>query len=543
MSGHVFITRGDLTRLSCDAWLLPTSARVHVTRGWRSRLNDRQVRKLEELQPELPEAWRRYGGRVLPLNPDEKSHEAPRIWLVNVGGRSDTAVEWYIEGVRQFLDVVARDLPRHPLNGRALPLVALPVVGTGRGGAAARKGGVLQELMRVLHQEVRRRPFDIALVTDSDEMFAAAQWVRKRLEPDLSGGADAAAPWSELNEHLHRQALQLARHARRGNLVLFLGAGISLGAGLPDWAGLLEMLSHEAHLREHERRALRQLHPLDQARILKGRIEAEGGNLAQAIVSRFRVDRYALVHSLLASLHVDESVTTNYDRLFERASRHANHSVAVLPYHPPTTRRPWLLKLHGCVRHPEDIVLTREDYMRYDDRRAALAGIVQALLITRHMLFVGFSLSDDNFHRIADDVRKELQPIGQAHAEAKSFGTALLLEGQPLLAELWTADLNFVSMIDNHDSEGTPRAVRRLEIFLDLVLASATDNSHHLLNPAFGDMLSSGDRELRDALIAFRDGLPAGAKRTEAWRAVSQLLAELGDRPGEPDSPPHYSRP
>jgi hypothetical protein len=28
-------------------------------------------------------------------------------------------------------------------------------------------------------------------------------------------------------------------------------------------------------------------------------------------------------------------------------------------------------------------------------RRAALAGIVQALLVTRHMLFVGFSLRDD----------------------------------------------------------------------------------------------------------------------------------------------------
>jgi hypothetical protein len=40
-----------------------------------------------------------------------------------------------------------------------------------------------------------------------------------------------------------------------------------------------------------------------------------------------------------------------------------------------------------------------EDYLRYESRRAALAGIVQSLLITKHMLFIGFGLQDDNFHR------------------------------------------------------------------------------------------------------------------------------------------------
>ena len=31
----------------------------------------------------------------------------------------------------------------------------------------------------------------------------------------------------------------------------------------------------------------------------------------------------------------------------------------------------------------------REDYIRYHERRQALAGIVQAFLITKHMLFIG----------------------------------------------------------------------------------------------------------------------------------------------------------
>eukprot|EP01125_Pyxidicula_operculata_P005537 TRINITY_DN1956_c0_g2_i2.p2 TRINITY_DN1956_c0_g2~~TRINITY_DN1956_c0_g2_i2.p2 ORF type:complete len:307 (-),score=129.12 TRINITY_DN1956_c0_g2_i2:31-951(-) len=48
--------------------------------------------------------------------------------------------------------------------------------------------------------------------------------------------------------------------------------------------------------------------------------------------------------------------------------------------------------------------------MRYSTRRSALSGIVQSLLITRHMLFVGFSLKDDNFHRIIDEVRRSVRP-------------------------------------------------------------------------------------------------------------------------------------
>ena len=32
-------------------------------------------------------------------------------------------------------------------------------------------------------------------------------------------------------------------------------------------------------------------------------------------------------------------------------------------------------------------------------RPACVVGVVQALLLTKHVLFVGFSLQDDNFHR------------------------------------------------------------------------------------------------------------------------------------------------
>jgi hypothetical protein len=167
-----------------------------------------------------------------------------------------------------------------------------------------------------------------------------------------------------------------------------------------------------------------------------------------------RAERFALGHAVLASLPVTEVVTTNYDTLFERAVAAAGRGFAVLPYDVPSRDHDgWLLKLHGCVKRGlQDIVLTRGDYFRYADRRAALAGIVQALLITRSMVFAGFSLRDENFLRIADDVRKAIQ--GESGA-VPHFGTALLLGDEPLLGELWAGELDGVAVgTDDQDGRG-----------------------------------------------------------------------------------------
>ena len=61
--------------------------------------------------------------------------------------------------------------------------------------------------------------------------------------------------------------------------------------------------------------------------------------------------------------------------------------------------------MHGCINHPEDIVLTREHYLRYESRRSALQGLLQSLLMTKKLLIIGFSLTDDNFLKIMDSVR------------------------------------------------------------------------------------------------------------------------------------------
>ena len=110
--------------------------------------------------------------------------------------------------------------------------------------------------------------------------------------------------------------------------------------------------------------------------------------------------------------------------------------LSVIPYKPCKGAAIWLLKMHGeaqrdilpsismsltrasllvlvvgCVTAVDDIVITSNDFKMFElSRLKALGGLVQAELMTSHMLFVGFSMVDPNYLRIIREVREALQP-------------------------------------------------------------------------------------------------------------------------------------
>jgi len=201
----------------------------------------------------------------------------------------------------------------------------------------------------------------------------------------------------------------------------------------------------------------------------------------------------------------------------------------VLPYEAVQPGQRWLLKLHGSIDRDDSIVLTRSDYLSVPARHGALFGLVQAMLLTRHMLFVGYSLSDEDFHQLVHGVRQALE--GTEHTDR--FGTVLTLFDDPMFAELWP-DLEVVAVADELVGEPTSsekaEAARRMQILLDLVAFEAADLDAFLLDPTYADLLSPAERRLADRLrplatdpdiASAGDDLPAGAR-------VRQLLTELG---------------
>merc|ERR1712217_60260 len=155
-----------------------------------------------------------------------------------------------------------------------------------------------------------------------------------------------------------------------------------------------------------------------------------------------------------------------------------------------------------------------QDYIRYNDRAAALGGIVQAKLMTNHMLFIGFSLTDDNFFRIADTVRKSL-PANTV------FGTSLMLEEMKLQQELWEGQLQFVNIADKSDSPDYGILGRHLTRWVDYLCMLIGDKCCPILDRRFDTVKTQGQVELANSLEAFLGSTTGEARNTHDFAALN----------------------
>jgi hypothetical protein len=220
---------------------------------------------------------------------------------------------------------------------------------------------------------------------------------------------------------------------------------------------------------------------------------------------------------------VDEAVTTNYDRLFERAWCDAGRSFAVLPNQTAAESAAWLLKMHGSVDDPKHIVLSREDYLRFENEGVALAGLVQSMLLTRHILFVGYSLSDDNFHRLVHQVRGI---VGTSEAgRLRPFATALSPTPAHPIQELWSEDVRFVNTGEQDQS-----GVRRLAMLLDLIGHEASAPAAHVEDTTYEDVFNEQELEVRLAIDRLRAAVRQPRVRAPVRDAIEEALNGLAGK-------------
>jgi hypothetical protein len=249
-----------------------------------------------------------------------------------------------------------------------------------------------------------------------------------------------------------------------------------------------------------------------------------GEDLQEWVQQRFAARPHGLAHALLAALPSREAATTNWDALFEQAVADTGQRLAVLPYDDPDDADRWLLKLHGDARRRTGIVVRRHDYLRFASEQSALAGIVQSLMFTRHMLFVGFSLVDDNFIRIADDVTRIVDRYAGRERDRATLGTTVGLHDDPARRALWP-HLDHVLVADG-DMDTAERA-HLLEGSWTSFAARLDRGLSYLLDERYVGLLGDADRRLAGHLagiVADADSL----RDCSSWPAVAALLHSLG---------------
>lgn len=199
------------------------------------------------------------------------------------------------------------------------------------------------------------------------------------------------------------------------NAAVFAGAGLSVASGHVDWAGLMREIADDLGLdvdREENLIAIAQFHYNER----RNRTA-----LNRRIIEEFS-HGHTLTrnHEILARLPIKIYWTTNYDRLIETALERAKKTVDVkyavdqLKNTVPG-RQAVIYKMHGDVSHPEDAILTKDDYEGYFRKHELFVTTLAGHLVEKTFLFLGFSFSDPNIDYVLSRVRVSLRQSPKQH--------------------------------------------------------------------------------------------------------------------------------
>lgn len=505
-----FAVRGDLRVLKADVYLVPSDAYGEVEPIWDWLVGD--------LRNEITERRDELSADDFLFFPSQ-ADQVP-VLVVNVGGSSatndpnelSTRLRRALQGFQDRLDSAPSLVSAH--RGQRV-LLAMPVVGVGRGGLGGRTGEVLRHLadaLSTLHEWLTGTTrFDAVVVCRSKSDYAALQHVRRRTLRDVPG-------WLQ----------RLADFAREGRLAIMFGAGASVPLGLPSWAGLLDQVGAELGMEASERQALVELDPVDAATILADR--AGSNEKFHALVAPFvTTDEVSLTHGLMASVGTCMAVTTNYDHCYETAVLAAGDGqVVVLPWQQiPDNETPAVLKLHGDVSRGQ-IVLAREDFASMQVRRRPLIGVVQERLLVGHVLTVGSSVSDPTLVQAAEEVGALLSQV--RGPDEQTFGTVVLTQRHR--ARELLLGRNF-DLVIPESAEGSPveDVARRVDLLLDLIACLSSNSLAFALDPKYEGLLDESEAvvagELRDVAQAVLGRLREGDKNDLTSRA-GEFFTSLG---------------
>lgn len=262
---------------------------------------------------------------------------------------------------------------------------------------------------------------------------------------------------------------QLVQAYRDGRCAILIGAGVSAGAKLPLWGGLLEQMidagvKHRVITadKEAEYRALvaDPSHWLMVAGGLKDDLRVYFNDFIETAFIKSKPQPTALHKALTALDRLQFVVTTNYDTLIERTYRAAgDEDVSVLTFKNAgelqrrlAQREFFILKAHGdAAKVGDGIILTEIDYREILYRQRAYQSLLQAIFTMFTVVFVGASLNDPEIKLLLGFIADAFTPgSGPNH-----FALMIEEEITSVQEERWFKDFNVqlvpVSKANNYE--------------------------------------------------------------------------------------------
>jgi hypothetical protein len=203
---------------------------------------------------------------------------------------------------------------------------------------------------------------------------------------------------------------------------LFLGAGVSLEAGMPSAFAFVEAMI------ERVRKVAPEYAPGASGTLFnavasdfESLLGAEDlRQLAGELVDPAYVAEPTAAHRVAGRLF-DTVVTTNYDLLLERAMDGREVRVMDGEATAEDLAAPLqLIKLHGSIANPNGLVLTEADLASFEAGRPTLLAAFRDLLSSRPILSVGSSLRDPSIVRLLEQCRPHIRGWAVLHDPNRS---------------------------------------------------------------------------------------------------------------------------
>lgn len=212
---------------------------------------------------------------------------------------------------------------------------------------------------------------------------------------------------------MDRNIEKLIKYIRKEDVVLFIGSGFSIKAGAPTAYQLVNAIIQEGgeelfkDLSPEERtlRTVSELFTQDRMSrnelltLLKGQFDFIPKDLSD--------------HQMLRKIpHIRTIFTTNYDTLLEdsypKSERNLVTATSGCAYY--DSAEVTIYKVHGDLtnlNNPDSVIITESDYQHYftNPNFTLIWEDLKSAFVKKHVVFVGYSLEDDNILELIKNVR------------------------------------------------------------------------------------------------------------------------------------------
>jgi SIR2-like domain len=213
---------------------------------------------------------------------------------------------------------------------------------------------------------------------------------------------------------------------RRKRAILFVGAGVSKNVGVPTSGEIVNEIARQLGYDPQEFRGLADHRSLAEFYLLtKGTL---GPLRSWMDVTWHRQDvdvKDSVIHRLIVELSFPIIYTTNYDRWLERAFEAYGKEYSkitnvgdLLKARDGVTQ---IVKFHGDFDDDESIVLTESGFFERLDFESALDLKLQADVLGRPVLFIGYSLSDINIRYLVYKLQRLWEASKLSQLRPKSY--------------------------------------------------------------------------------------------------------------------------